>query len=181
MAREDVTNRVNGNGIQPVIPFIFLYDSGGGQTFDSSGEYHTWDSVEFKTSHFTYSADDDRISLEVNSYGIYAIEFDCSFFTTYNGNVMVTTEIEKNGTTIDGSESVISVSGTGSPELRNSQSIHYVLRLNKGDIIKIKTTTDVDSVDTVIDTSRLIIYFIPVYGFNNSNGGRMEFKGGIIR
>ena len=37
----------------PVIPFIQLYDAGT-QTFTVAGEFHTWDTIVFKTSDLHY-------------------------------------------------------------------------------------------------------------------------------
>lgn len=165
---------------QAAIPHIFLYDDIGNQTFTGAGEFHTWDSIEFKTSHFYYVVDDDRILFNKNSYGLFEITFECSFDTSYGGTVGVTSQLYKNGTAIDGSQVQITANGGQYPQIQ-CQSIHFYVELKEGDYIQVKTTTNIQSADSIPETSRLIIKFIPIHGWNNSSGGRLDYSGGIMR
>jgi hypothetical protein len=66
-------------------------------------------------------------------------------------------------------------------DIKNCQSITYVIYLEKDDYIQIHTETDANSVYSMGETSRLIIEFIPMQGWNNSSGGRVDYKGGVMR
>jgi len=173
------------NGIKPAIPMIFLFDNAGAQSFDSVGVFHTWDTTKIITDHFTYTADSDRIYLSLQSAGLFIIEFDCSFITyDDDADMYVETELYKNGSLVTGGRSVIGVTGAAdqNPLILNSQSIHYVIYLEKDDYIQIKSTTSANTARSLEQTSRLLIHFVPMQGWDNgSNAGRTEYKGGVMR
>ena len=163
------------NNLHPAIPFIFLYDDGGYQSFDTSGEFHEWDTIKVISPHFQYSEATDRIYLNTNSSGLFKITFECS----YNGNTggATYTELYKNGSLLEGA----TVSTYCSGNEQGSESLTYIAYLEKGDYIQIKTTASANSVTSISETSRLIIEFIPMKGWNNSSGGREDYKGGVMR
>jgi hypothetical protein len=165
---------------QAAIPHVFLYDEGGGQTFTAANEPHTWDSIEYKTSHFFYVADDDRILFNKNSYGLFEITFECSFNTSYGGTVLVTSQIYKNGDAVTGAKAQVTVGGGQYPQYQ-CKSIHCYIHLKEGDYIQVKTQVNTQSADSIGETSRIIIKFIPTHGWDNSSGGRMEYSGGVMR
>jgi len=176
--------RVHNNQITPAIPTIFLYDNDGNIEVTSSGIWLTWDTVEVKTSHFNYVADDDRIQLNTNSSGFMSIEVDCSFIT-YNedDDKYVTVELYKNGSALNGSKTVTGITGAGSQTayILNNQSLHYIVYLEKDDYLQVKASTSAGTAYTLSDTSRILITFIPMQGWNNSSGGRTDYKGGVLR
>ena len=176
--------RALNNDITPAIPYLFAYDNTGNQTITDSGVWITWDTVKIKTSHFNYTADDDRVQLKTNSSGLFKIEFDCSFLTYDEDNDMyITVELYKNGSALDGSKTATGVTGAGSqtPYILNNQSLHYVVYMEKNDYIQVKATTSAGEALTLSDTSRLIINFIPMQGWDNSSGGRTQYSGGVMR
>jgi len=168
--------RESTNDIRPAIPFLFLYDTGGNQTFD--GAFLTWDTVKIKSDHFQYKSDDDRISLKTNSAGLFKLHFECSLDVSA-GNTRFS--IYKNGSELSGSYSETYSGTIGQTGIYEFVSIEYVLYLEKGDYVQIYgdniNGTDGQSTPS---SSRLIIEFLPMYGWDNASGGREDYKG-VIR
>ena len=163
------------NDIHPAIPYIALYDEDGTQVIN--GSFLTWDSIKSKTSHFLYSADDDRVQLQLNSSGLYEVTFNVSLA----GSDTCYFELYKNGTVISESRMFISPIMAGQTIYTQSGSIKYVVFLQKGDYIQVKGTGVIDGASTIANTSRLIIKFLPMHGWDNSAGGRLDYKGGVER
>ena len=168
---------------KPVIPFIQLYDTGT-QTFTIVGEFHTWDTVNFKTSDFRYTSDDDKVVINVPSTGFYEVTFECSFTIGEAGFASASSQLYINGEAVEGSKA----SGCGYDSGQGSVScacvtLHFIKYLNSKDYIQIKTTNSIASKDmlTVPETSRLIVKFIPVKGWNNNAGGKFSYKGNVMR
>lgn len=176
--------RAHLNNLAPAIPFIFAYDEAGNQVFDSTGANHIWDTIKIITSHFEYTADKDRIYLNLNSSGLFKITFNCSFISyDESDDTTITTEIYKNGNLLAGSAVVSSVTAGVSQDddIKNCQSISYVVYMEKDDYIQIQSSTNANSVYSIADSSRIIIEFLPMKGWNNSSGGRIDYKGGVMR
>jgi hypothetical protein len=173
--------REQNNMITPAVPCVFLYDTGE-QTFTTSGVYHIWNTIKIKTSGFHYTADDDRITLLTNTSGLFNVEFDCSYYTTANDtDVIVTTDLYKNGVRLDGGTCISIVSGSGSPIIRTCQTIHYIIYMQKDDYLQVLTTTSANTTIQSGNTSRLLINFLPMNGYDNGKAGRIQFKGEILR
>jgi hypothetical protein len=173
--------REQNNEITPAVPTLFLYDTGE-QSFTSAGEFHIWDTIKIKTSGFHYVADENKITLLTNTSGLFMLEYDCSFYTVANDtDVIVTTDLYKNGALQDGGTIKSTVSGTGTPVTRTCQTMHYIIYLKKDDYIQIKTTTSANTAIQSGDTSRLLITFLPMNGYDNGKAGRIQFKGEIMR
>jgi len=171
------------NNLTPAIPFVFLYDIVGNQTFGTSGAFHDWDTVRVLSSHFDYTATKDRIYLNTNSSGLFKVTFECSFVTyDEDDDLLITSSIYKNGTQLGGSEVMCSVTGAASQDddIKNSQTLTYIVYLEKNDYIQIETETDANTVYSIGNTSRLIIEFLPMYGWDNASGGRQDYKG-VVR
>ena len=164
------------NEIKPAIPFLFLYDLGGNQTFD--GSFLTWDTVKIKSDHFSYTADDDRVQLKTNSSGLYKIHFECSLDVSA-GNTRLS--IYKNGSELDGSYSETYSGTLGQTGLYEHVSIDYITYLEKNDYLQIYGD-NIDGTDgqSTPSSSRLIIEFLPMYGWDNASGGRQDYKG-VVR
>jgi len=166
---------------KPVIPIIQLYDRAGAQGFTNAGEFHTWDTIDFKTSDFHYAEDDDKIRLNVPSAGYYEIIFECSFMTYVDGLSQVVSQIYKNGSGVTGAKSIVCTSAAAqTPSSCGCCSIHFIEYLEARDCIQVKTTaTNLNYSGG--ETSRLIIKFIPVRGWNNNAGGQISYKGHVMR
>lgn len=176
--------RAFNNTLNPAIPYIFLYDELGGQQINAVGIFHTWDITKIKTSHFKYMDDTNKITLNSNSSGLFLVQFNCSWITYDDSNdVTIISSIFKNGFELAGSRTVCSVSGAGLQEdiLKNCQSICYVVYLEKGDYLQIKSWTTADTAASIANSSRLLISFIPMQGWDNSFSGRLDYKGGVLR
>ena len=168
---------------KPSIPSILLYDNTGLQSFTNAGEFHTWDTEQIKTSHFWYKIDGTKVILENNQQNMYEVTFECSFYTYSNASITLQSDIYKNGVIVDGSQSKMSLVGSGqAATVRNCLSIHFLLYLKGGDYIQIKSiTNNVNAVLSTADTSRLMINFMPIRGWDNSKAGRIEYKGSVLR
>lgn len=168
--------REQHNQINPAIPYIALYDAGGSQTIN--GSFLTWDGIKCKTSHFHYTADDDRVQLQLNSSGLFEITFEVSLT---NGAAVSYFDIYKNGSLVAGSRTYISVVNSGQSNYPQSGSIKFVIFLDKDDYIQIKGTDLVGAARTYANTSRLIIKALPMHGWDNSSSGREMYSGGVQR
>jgi hypothetical protein len=175
--------REQNNELTPSVPCVFIYDVGGGQVFTTSGVFHTWDTIKIKTSGLHYTADDDRITLLTNTSGLFIFEFECSFSSSANDtDLYVTTNIYKNAVLLAGSTSITGLTGGGQAALvRTCQSIHYIIYLEKDDYIQIKSTASGNTATSTANTSRLMINFLPMRGYDNDKAGRISFKGEIMR
>ena len=176
--------RASINKITPAIPYLFAYDATGGQEFTSAGQFHTWDTLKIKTSHFEYSADQNRIALNTNSSGLLKIKFDCSYVTyDEDNNNYIATSIYKNGEALGGSISVTGVSAGGGQVagILNCQTINYTVYLEKGDYIQIKSIASDNTIRSIANSSRISIEFLPAQGWDNSAGGREQYTGGVMR
>ena len=171
------------NNLNPAIPYLFLYDATGAQTFTNAGQFHTWDTTKIKTQHFQYTSDTDEIELKVSSSGLYMLEFDCSFATYVAATIQIISSVYKNGSELGGSRAVTTVlAAAQTPTVEDEQVIHYVVFLERGDKIKIHTITSNAGVTySLSNTSRLLISFINMKGWDNSSGGRIDYKGGVSR
>ena len=170
-------NRTN----TPVIPFIQLYDVGT-QTFTVAGEFHTWDSIAFKTSDFHYTEDDDRVMINVPSAGYYEITFECSFTKSGSGFGAATSQIYINGEAVTGAKAVGCAYDTGQGQASCAcMTLHFIIYLKARDYIQIKTTASANSLLSGLETSRLLIKFIPTQGWNNNNGGNINYRGRVSR
>jgi hypothetical protein len=173
--------REQNNIINPAVPTVFLYDTGE-QSFTSTGAFHIWNTIKVLTSGFNYTADDDRITLLTNTSGLFLVEFDCSFYTVANDtDLYITTALYKNGVIVPGSTSITTVTGSGSPLIRNSQHIHYIIYISRNDYLQVKSTASANTAVQSGNTSRLMINFLPMKGWNNDQAGRTSFNGGVMR
>ena len=166
----------------PVIPLIQLYDTGT-QTFTIAGEFHTWDSVAFKTSDFHYIEDDDRVFINVPSAGYYEITFECSFIKDDNiGVSSATSQVYKNGEAVTGAQAIGCSYETGQTKVSCACiTLHFIIYLKAKDYIQIKTTASANNMLSECETSRLVIKFIPTDGWNNNSGGNKNYRGRIER
>lgn len=162
-----VRMRERNNLLKPAIPFLFLYDAVGNQAVD--GSFMTWDTIKIKTSHFIYTADDDKIQLAINSSGFFNLTFEASL----SGSAVTYFYVYKNGVVVNESK--------GYATFADGVNIHLPIYLQKDDYIQIKGHAYSGSGDTVAYTSRLIMQYIPMAGWDNNKGGRKHFIGGVVR
>jgi hypothetical protein len=175
-----MTNRRNRT-LTPAIPFIFLSDATGAQCFDATGGFHTWDTIAFKTSDFHYTVDDDRVQINRQGSGWYEITFEVSWYTEQILRE-IKTDLYINGTLAINSHIHTYVTGAGGqPTYRDQHVLHYIIYLTYKDYIQIKSTASASGVCTDPASSRLMVKFIPIHGWNNDAGGRVNFRGGVDR
>lgn len=167
--------------VTPAIPLIFLSDASGEQVFGSAADqFHTWDTVVLKTSDFHYTVDDDRIIINRRSAGFYEITFEVSWKTVETLR-QIWTDVFVNGVNLTNSHTHTFVAGSGGqPTYRDQHVIHYIIYLNPGDYIQLASRGNSTNVTTDPKSSRLIIKFIPLKGWNNDTGGKVRSKGGFI-
>ena len=166
------------NQIHPAIPYIALYDVSGSQAIN--GSFLTWDSIKSKTSHFLYSANDNRIQLALNSSGLFEVTFETSV-CGYGNLAACYFDVYKNGSIVSGGRAYCSPSCTEQNPRPECVSITICIFLQKDDYIQIKGQDMEGLPTTVANTSRIIIKFLPMRGFNNSSGGRLDYKGDVMR
>lgn len=151
----------------PAVPYLFIADANGYQCFDFAGAFHTWDTIIFQTSEFDYIADNNKINIFKSGY--YEITFEASWYgpaTIKN----VETDIYKNGAKVANSHSHIIVDVD-----TQYQAIHFVLYLECGDYIQIKTCGGTPNVCTDAASSRLIIKFVTMKDWNNRRAGSVKY------
>ena len=163
------------NQINSAIPYIVLFDVIGAQDID--GSFLTWDSVKTCSSHFLYTIDTDKIFLATNSSGLFEVTFDVSL----TGMAVNHFEIYKNGVLIPESCMYVSPMVGGQSPYVESGSLHYVVFLQRNDYIQIKGSTAGGNGATIGNTCRLFIKGLPMLGFNNDSGGRVMYRGGVMR
>lgn len=163
--------------LKPSIPFIFLVDGSGQRTASTSGSFLIWDTILMKSSHFHYEPSTDRIILNTNSSGIYKIMFEVSVQEQSAANESYWW-LYKNGEKIEESKSICKSNDSNDAV---HVAIFYYIFLEKDDYIQVEGEGDGGNCVTMANTSRISIEFIPMKGWDNSSGGRLEYKGGISR
>lgn len=168
--------------LTPAIPSIFLTDIDGEQVFNNAAlQYHTWDTVVFKTSDFHYTIDDDKVQINRQGGGFYEITFEVSWKTVQTLRDIYT-DIHINGAELINSHVHTFVAGaSGQSTYRDQHVIHYIVYLNYGDYIQIVSRGGGTNVTTDPKSSRLMIKFIPIQGWDNNSGGKESYRGGVLR
>jgi len=167
----------------PAIPSVFLYDAAGDSSFDD--EFHIWDTIEFITSHFSYTVDDDKIFLQRGG-GFYEIIFQCSYYSEREETSSIKDTIYLNGEAMDGADSwcthgkLWSAEAQGYNNLWSNNNIHIIKYLKSGDYTQVYGNCSYEG-KTKADSCRLVIKFMPMEGWDNSSAGRTEYKGGVMR
>jgi len=165
------------------IPCIYLFQDEEDAGFND--EFHSWDTIHFKTQHFHYVAGETRVYLD-RGEGYYEIIFQCSYNLDRAESNRVFDHIYLNGSAIDGAKCITTYGKVWSQDAQGynwidgNNNIHIIQYLKPGDYIQVYANTTY-STDRQADTCRLIIKFIPMEGWNNSSGGRVEYKGGVSR
>jgi len=173
---------MRNRNLRPAIPAIQLYDDNGNQLLDG-GIFHTWDTTSFITSNFQYITDSNKIVCNKNSTGYYKITFECSFYTLSASNIQILSRLYKNGSLVSGGYGLTTVEGDGGQgmEIATSLTITFIIQLKRGDYIQIHSLPTGNDAYTYQSSSRLIIEFIPMRGWDNEKGGLESMRGGIER
>jgi len=168
--------REANNDIKPAIPYVFLFDDGGGQTIN--GSYITWDTTKVLTHHFLYTSDTDRVFLTTNSAGLYEIKFEISL----SGSGVNYFEIYKNGSIVNGSRVYVCSFIDGQDYYYMSGVLSFTLYLERNDYIQIKGVNVAGTGETIADCSRLFVKFLPMQGWDNgTSAGRTQYTGEVMR
>jgi len=151
--------------------------------------WHEFDTEVMKTSHFSYNANFTKIRLDKGE-GYYEIIFECSYelYTTEHRLITLKDTIYLNGSAIPDASSwtgfgeYYNADGQLYEDFLGNNKIHIIQYLKPGDEIKVYMDTKWNyAACAVADTCRLIIRFLPMHGWNNSSGGQLEYKGGVMR
>lgn len=174
--------------LKPATPYLLLHDDVGGQVFmPPNGDFITWDNIKIKTNQFHYTADDDRVQINTNQSGFYEIVFECSYSGSHFSNIEAT--LYKNGVIVDGADTHCfcgQISYYNGQAYTNavgygSHTLTYVLFLEQNDYIQIKIKPTGYNATTLEDSSRLLVKFVPLRGWNNKTAGKFNDKGGVLR
>lgn len=164
--------RESNNTLKPGIPFAFLIDEGGGQTFTSAGGFITWDLTKILTKHFRYTSDTNSVYLKVNASGFYHVMFHCCF-TVSASNLEAMVWIYKNGI-VETNSKIHVYADLGKHTML---TLDYVIYLEYNDYIQIYIDTTAGTLTSIANTNKLIIEGIPMRGWNNDAGGRYQYNG----
>lgn len=182
-----IRDRTINNKLNPAVPTFFAYDDAGGQQISqaAAGTKMTFDTVVIQTQNFQFNASQDRLQLNTNSSGWFMVMFDCSLaaYTDPISDVLGYFCIYKNDSFMQGSQTYFSVDYDSSNQISYYQyaGIKMPVYLEDGDYIHIKGRSLAGIGLTIADTMRLTVSFIPMKGWDNSQAGRIEYKGGVDR
>jgi len=155
------------------IPYLFVRDEGGGQTID--GSFLTWDTVVTKTTNFIYPEDANKVRMRINTAGYYEVTFNISL--SGNGNAYF--DIYVNGVAQTGSRVYCGPVTSGQDYWYDSCSLKFTVFLQNEDYVQIKGTMLTGTGETIANTSRLSIKYVPMHGWDNEKGGVKRRIGGI--
>ena len=144
------------NKVKPAIPCILLSDSEGYQAFDSTGQFHTWNTSIIQTNHFAFTTATNKIFLKSNSSGLFKITYNCSYLLGQGGGDVITTCLYKNDSKITGTDvmDLLTVDELDA----TSQSSIWITFLSEGDSIQVYTSVGVGTVAlSAANTSRILI------------------------
>lgn len=164
----------------PAIPFLQLHDEEGGQNITTSGVFLTWDTIDYKTSHFAYSVDDDAIYVARTFNGIIRLFFEVSA-SPDSSDTPTYIKYYKNNSAVDGAYSYFTPIMNGQNNCPEHVSLMFADYVKKDDKLQIYADAMANACTTTAHTSRLILEFLPFHGWNNDFGGKIEYRGGVLR
>ena len=159
---------------KPVIPVFFAYKSTGEDACDT---FIAYDTIHLNTGEFQLSADYKEILIK--KAGFYEITIDAGYDCTGTARYNCRTYLYLNGVALPGA-----VCGTyhrTTLDGEDSASIHWMQYLEKNDVVSVYADADAKEVHVEPGFNRIMIKFIPVRGWNNNAGGKIDYRGGVMR
>jgi hypothetical protein len=180
-----VRDRTINNEMTPAVPTLFIWSDEDQMIPQGADTVVTFNNVVIQTPHFSFKPGTGRVILESDSSGWFMVFFETSI-TTYDEPASDTLggfRIFKNGVEIG--EGMSYASTLYVPALQRGYvdytGIKMPVYLEKGDYIDIRGRSLVGQMETIDHSTRLVINFIPMKGWDNSQAGRIEYKGGVDR
>jgi len=126
-----------------------------------------------------------KIYLKRNMYGLFKVTLEVTVEWETEEEGRVDFILRKNGGSaaidFDAQVALSGHLGSSSYQPANTVSLTYIIPLEKNDYIEIAYSRDGDEPSIIENGGRILIEFISTYGFNNNAGGRIHYRGGIIR
>ena len=167
--------------IAPATPFLSVQQRDN--TWALNADTFVWfDTINSITSHFEIIGEEKIL---IHHSGFYEICFEASSYL-YSGLLdYIYYQIEEfeTKTPIPGSRGYIPMSGAKQEDV-HSVTIHCYAFLEKDSAIGVAAYVGNGggtAAETVAGSGRLTIQFMPTRGWNNSAGGHIEYKGGVMR
>jgi len=164
----------------PAVPFFMAHDEGGSQDITTAGLFLTWDTIDYQTSHFNYTADDDAVFIAHTFSGMIRIMFEVSA-NPYGGTAPTYIKLYKNDVAVDGAYSYFTPIYDNQSSFGEHVSLTFADYFEKDDKIQIYGDAIANTCRTIAHTSRLILEFLPFRGWNNNHGGRWQYTGRVLR
>lgn len=161
----------------PAIPFIFLH---GTDAFNvtTTPTALTWAHAHNKTSDFGFVEGKTRVYVNRGNEGVYKFYASCGAFKATGNPTELVITVYINGVQC---ECATAHGSVGAGTEHGDATIVFARELKCGDYVEIFISTDNGTVTTEEETARLIIEGLPMKGWDNNHGGKLQLRGGIER
>lgn len=162
--------------VSPATPFLFLQERESVLAWNTDAAL-IWNTESVNTSDFEYKTGKSKIFILTS--GFYEIIYETTVYL-YSGTLdFVVFGLYQNSNLMKGSSSVAGLIDSRYTCI----TTHYYTYLNKGDYIQLYSVVGNGggTVRTSLNTTRFIIKFMPQQGWNNSQAGMENYKGGVAR
>jgi hypothetical protein len=163
--------------VAPAIPYIFLHGIDDTVVTNVPAPL-IWGHIDIMTSELHFVENDDRVVVRRGGAGIYEISVSlCVEKKAANPGHSVI-ELYVNGSALRCAET----HGFMGALAQHSNAIMiYTVYLNEGDYVQTYVSVDNGSGQIEPDTGRFCMKRLPMKGWNNDAGGKVDYRGGVMR
>lgn len=163
--------------LAPVRPYIFLHGVDGAVVTNVPTAL-VWGHVNMKTSELFYNEGDDKVVVKKGGAGIYEVTVSLCIEKKTAVPGHSTIQLYVNGTVLDCAETHGYMGGA---EQHSNAVMIYNVYLDENDYIQ--TFVSVDNGSGLIEpsTGRFRMKGLPMRGWNNDSGGKISYKGKVMR
>jgi len=163
--------------LAPARPYIFLHGVDD-EVVTNVPTALIWGHIDIITSELHYVENDDRIVVKRGGAGIYEITVSlCVEKKTANpGHSII--QLYVNGVALCCAETHGFMGGADN---HSNAVMLYTVYLNEGDYIQTYVSVNNGSGQIEPSTGRFRMKGLPMRGWNNNAGGRISYKGGVMR
>ena len=163
--------------LAPARPYLFLHCVDGANV-TSVPTALVWGYIDILTSELYYKEGDDRVVVLKGGAGLYEVMVSVCVEKSQGNAGHTILELYVNGTVLDCSEAH---GYMGAPKEHSSAFLFYTVYLNRGDYIQTYISVDNGSGNIETNTGRFHMRGLPMRGWNNDAGGKISYKGHVMR
>jgi len=174
--------------IVPAIPFIYLRQMEGYvSAFAGSSHSWAWWATEFSTTDFSITY--GKSAIQINTAGFYEITHEADMYlvqgTCSYCYVSIYYKTGETGSTYSEVLGTRAYCNLGDSDNPGKLHLKHFMYLPKGSKIYLSYQASADWSNGLVycksESERTSIKFVPMRGWNNSQGGAVNYRGGVMR